>query len=111
MTNPDAMDGSDIELVLLVSIASVKEKLPLDATCLLYQGDHPFIKQKSYVNYHRARIEPVSVLQNGARAGTFAPAGMLDTEVFARVCKGLLESRFTAPKFLRFYASATGEEA
>jgi len=102
LTDPPNPDGE----VLLVGVASVQERLPHDPTCLLYLGDHPFIRHKSYVNYAFARIEPVGKLVNGVKQGLFDPQGTLGEAVFARVCKGLLESRRTTPKIRKFYEDA-----
>jgi hypothetical protein len=102
LTDPPNADSE----VLLVSLASVQEHLPYDSTCLLYPGDHPFIRHKSYVNYAYARIEPVGKLVNGVKQRLFDPQGTLDETVFARVCKGLLESRHTTPKIRKFYEDA-----
>ena len=64
------------------------------------------IRHKSYVHYARARIESSQGVVNGVRKGLFVPKAMLVEEIFARVCKGLVESRFTPPRILSFYEAA-----
>ena len=51
-------------------------------------------------------IPPEEKLQKGVKEGLFVSQGVLDGAVFARVCKGLTESRFVAPNILEFYTKA-----
>jgi hypothetical protein len=39
------------------------------------------------------------------------PQDTIDSGVFARICKGLEESRLTPSRFLDFYLKATGTDA
>lgn len=94
---------------LLVGIASIHPEIPHDSACELYAGDHEFIRHKSYVDFARARIEQSQKLVNGVKRGEMTPKAVLVEDIFARVCKGLTESRFTAPRILTFYGAA--EEA
>jgi hypothetical protein len=91
---------------LLVPVASVHEGEPHDATCHLYPGDHRFIRHESYVNYRFARIEQAERIEKGVRDGVLVPHDVLDGAVFARVCKGLQESRLVAPKIRAFFAAS-----
>lgn len=88
---------------LLVDIASIYPDIPYDLACELHAGDHEFIQHKSYIAYAHARIEPSQKLVNGVKNGDLVPKTMLAQEIFARVCKGLAESRFTAPRIIAFY--------
>ncbi|WP_089725378.1 hypothetical protein [Candidatus Thiosymbion oneisti] len=93
----------DDRLTLLVSISSVNPRIHHDGTCLLFVGDHTFIKRDSYVNFAQARIESVDKLEAGVREGILVPQGTIKGDVFARICRGLMESRFTPQKAKRFY--------
>ena len=97
--------------VLLVNISSVKANMPHDPTCHLFLGDHEFVTQQSYVVYSRAEIWPASKLVRGVESGLFAPKGTLSTEIMARVCAGLENSRHTKPRVLEFYRAATQPSA
>jgi len=101
-------DGTGTKCVLLVSLSTVKQNLPHDRTCILYQGDHPFIKRESYVVYQRARIEEVAKILRGVKSGQLIAQTPMDGAIFARICKGIEESRLTPPKSLNFYRMATG---
>lgn len=102
LTDPQPPDQS----TLLVGVASVYDSIPHDPTCYLYPGDHPFIRRQSYINYARARIEPAPKLVEGVKQGLLIPQGTLDATIFARVCKGLLESSRTTPKIKKFFEMA-----
>jgi hypothetical protein len=97
----------DTRDTLLVSVSSVRPGEPHDPTCRLFPGDHPFIRRESYVNYRFCRIEPAPKLEKGVQQGFFVPHDALESAQFARVCKGLTESRFVTPHILAFYESAT----
>lgn len=89
--------------VLLVSISSVIPGQPFDATCRLYVGDHPFIRHDSFVSYRSLRIETAQRLGIGVANGVLIPREPLDPGIFARVCAGVEQSRFVAPKFLDYF--------
>lgn len=109
LTNPYPHPESNIKSVLLVSISTLKPSLPHDPACKLYNGDHPFIKDDSYVVYRLARIETADKLIKGVNQGIFKHKETLGGDIFARVCHGLGESRFIAPAILKFYEAATEE--
>ena len=109
LTDPVLVPDVAVKQVLLVGIATRNLKLPHDATCVLYPGDHPFVTRESYVNYRFARIEEADKLVTGVQKGLLVPKGTIDTGIFARVCQGLFDSRHTVPKMLSFYQAATGQ--
>ena len=92
---------------LLVGITTIHADIPHDSACELHPGDHPFIRHRSCVFYAQARIEISQKLIDGVKRGIFMPQGMLAGDIFARVCHGLTLSRFTIPKVLAFYETAT----
>lgn len=110
LTNPYPHPESNIKSALLVSVSTLKPNIPYDPACKLYSGDHPFIRNDSYVVYRLARIETADKLINGVNQGIFNHKETLNGEIFARVCHGLSESRFTAPAILKFYEAATAAE-
>jgi hypothetical protein len=88
---------------LLVCVTTLQSNVPHDPACILYAGDHPFIRHKSFVYYAEARIEVSQKLINGIKQGVLVSKEMLAEDIFARVCKGLVDSRFTAPRIRSFY--------
>ena len=68
LTDPaDAEAG--VKAVLMVSLSSIKAGLPHDPACLLYPGDHPFVKRNSFVVYQKARIEEAEKVLRGVKDG------------------------------------------
>jgi hypothetical protein len=108
LTNPADYPPTNTQHTLIVGISSIRQGRPHDSTCCLYVGDHPFIKHESYVNYYYANILETRKLIDGYKNGVFEQRDALSTEVFARVCKGLMESRHTPLKLQQFYQLATG---
>jgi len=102
LTDPIPPDND----VLVVNISSVNKDFYHDPTCLLYPGDHSFVTRKSYINYRYAEIRSATKLANGATKGTFKPLEMVDEIIFARICKGVEDSRHTPLKAKKFFANA-----
>lgn len=99
VTDPVGESGA----TLLVSVSSIRPPQRYDVTCRLYRGDHPFIQHDSYVQYSTARVEPATKLVSGVERGIFVPREPMDGGVFARICRGITESRFVAHKIRVFY--------
>lgn len=95
--------GED-QLVLIVSISTVKAGGRHDQTCLLYPGDHPFIQVPSFVMYGMSRLEPAKKLIKAVDQGIFVPKDPIDGGIFARICNGVLDSAFTATEFKVFFS-------
>lgn len=106
LTDPVIVTGYPVRHSLLVGISTVQTGMPHDPACLLHAGDHPFIRHRSYVNYRFAKILASQSLVNGVRTGVLVPKELLDGAIFARVCRGLLDSRFSAPRIVGFYNAA-----
>lgn len=93
------------QLVLIVSVSSIKPNVRHDQTCLLHPGDHPFIRTPSFVRYASARIEPVSKIKKGVDQGVFVQRDPIDGGIFARICNGVAASAFTPRELKVFFAS------
>ncbi len=107
LTDPVSILETGEKQILMVSMSTLKPQFPHDPTCFLYPSDHPFIKHKSYISYGQARIEVAQKFIKDVNNGIFIPQGAIDSGIFARICDGLTQSRFTAPKVLAFYEAAT----
>ena len=92
MTDPVTQE----EVVLIVSVSTAKDGIYHDPACLLFKGDHSFIRHKSYVL-------PANDLLRGFNAGKFEAKEAMDTAIFARICAGLIDSRHTPPKIKTWY--------
>lgn len=107
LTDP-ADDGRGKLCILMVSLSSIKPDLPHDPSCILYPGDHPFVKRESFVVYRSARIEAADKVLRGVKDGQLVAQQPMNSAIFARICKGLEESRQTPAKILNFYRAVTG---
>jgi hypothetical protein len=101
-------NGVGKKCVLMVSLSTVRPGVPHDPACILSAGDHPFVRHDSYVVYQRARLEEADKVLRGVKSGQFVPQDTINSAAFARICKGLEESRLTPKKLLDFYHEATG---
>mgnify|MGYP000060538622 FL=1 len=108
LTDPHT-DEAGKHCVLMVSLSTIRKGIPHDPTCILYAGDHPFVKHDSYVVYQKARLEEADKVLRGVKNGQLVPQEPMDGTVFARICKGLEDSKLTPSKLLTFYLKATGQ--
>ncbi len=106
LTDPAQVLDFAVKHSLLVGVTTLQPSIPHDPACDLYAGDHSFIRHKSFVHYAEARIEASQKLINGVKQGVLVAKEILAEEIFARVCKGLADSRFTAPRIKSFYEAA-----
>lgn len=88
--------------VVLVNVSTVREGAAHDPTCVLEAGCHPFVKQKSYVVYRSARIEPVARVVQLLKQGFFKPQPSIDEGLLALIKIGLRSSAFTKREFKQF---------
>lgn len=95
------------DTVLMVDVCRIKDAYH-DSTCTLNVGDHEFIRQPSFVNYRRARIEAANALIIGVERQVMVPKGTIAEDIFARICYGLLQSRHCAPKFQNYLKRRSG---
>jgi hypothetical protein len=98
LTNPNAE-----KLILRVNITKIYSGVFHDPACVLHPGDHEFITSPSYLLYGSATIQSADEIVRGVKDGVLVPKPSLDSGVFALVCKGLTESRFTPPAVKAFY--------
>lgn len=103
LTDPKQPEGYTCNHNLLVPVGTIYPNRPHDATCLLYVGDHTFIKHNSYINYQQSRIEVTTTIEQMVKNGVFLERDILDGAILARACQGLLQSRHTALKIRNFY--------
>ena len=57
----------------MVSLSTVRQGVPHDPACILYAGDHAFVKHDSYVVYQKARIEEADKVLRGVKSGQLVP--------------------------------------
>lgn len=81
-------------LVAVVSISTVRSRFS-DKTVILKPGDHPFIKQESYVAYGFARLQAVTEIDDRLRKQPKKVKEACTPELLGRIQAGVLESERT----------------
>ncbi len=100
----DGYKWGESKHTLVVSISTLRKNS--DKTCLLYKGDHEFIKHNSFVRYKSCKIIEVKKLEEGIKRNIFIGKHSIKEDIFARIVKGLLESPQTPPEAYEFYKVA-----
>ncbi len=90
--------------VLTVNVTSWRDERPgwNDPACVLQEGDHPFIRHKSFVLYSFACISRASIIQKKIQEREFQVREKLSSDVFFRVMDGFERSDRTKMDILRF---------
>lgn len=99
LTNP----STEKKLNIIVSLATYTG-WPNDSTCILNQGEHPFIRHKSYVLYSKAKTFESKKLIRGVQDGKLVPKDPIDQNVFEKIVDGLMASERTPKKIKNFFA-------
>lgn len=101
LNNPKDFKGYQPQSCLSVSICTVRAG-PFDDTVVIEPASdtHPFIKNRSYVSYRHARIDPAEKLQELVRVMLFTPMENVSQELFERIRVGVQNSR-QSPRFIK----------
>ena len=79
--------------VLLASVVSIKPGMIVDDSCLLRQGDHPFIRHDSFVDYRFTRLDPAEDLQARVADGVFDVKEPCSSDLIQRIVSGAIKSK------------------
>ena len=82
---------------VLVPICTVQDSYAADKTCMLVPGDHPFIKNKSFVYYQRAAIMRVTNIMKDVWGGKTILKDKMPKDVLQKIITGVRKSPFTPP--------------
>jgi hypothetical protein len=91
--------------ILLVSFSTIRDERFYDDTCIVEPGEHPFIKNRSYIEYRKARIEKESHVIKCSEATYWFPHEPVSDELFKRICNGILDSPHTPKRIKDYYLS------
>lgn len=91
---------------LLVMVSSVKPNRHYDPTCVLDDGDHPYIDHKSYIVYRLAEAMQVSRISKMVALKYYEPRMDMDPAIFQQICDGLFESDETRPRLINYAKKA-----
>lgn len=82
---------------LLLNISSIRAGKFYDPACVFAGGEHPFIKQPSFVFYERAEQKQAKSISDLVAKAYYTEKAALDQVHFAKVCEGIMQSKFTKP--------------
>jgi hypothetical protein len=88
--------------VVIVNISSWK-KIAVglnDPTCIVNDGEHPFIEHKSYVFYREALCPTLENLQAGIDKGVLIQQDDCSNDFFNKILNGAASSNFTPIEIL-----------
>ena len=96
-----------IDKVMLICafVSSIPENRGYDKSCMLEEGDTPFIKHPSYVVYDKMQFFDASTLERMIENGQIKDRGHVEEAVLKRVIDGALNSKMT-PNIFRKYLSS-----
>ncbi|HLX53971.1 MAG TPA: hypothetical protein VKR58_08515 [Aquella sp.] len=100
LTNPSQTRQSES---LLVNISTIRDGIVFDDACIIELGEHPFIKNRSFVFYRHARIEESKTLIRKVKNGEFVAHETISDDLYNKIINGLFKSKFVASKFKDFY--------
>ena len=87
---------------LLVNVSTIYPGTYYDNTCVIDDGEHPFIKHPSYVVYRQARIDKSEQIIKYVNCRYFSPHLPISDELLIRISAGFLTSAHV-PRFVRKY--------
>lgn len=94
-------DPCEQQKVVLVPFATYTNDL-CDQTCLVFAGEHPFVRHKSYVLYRNARIVGCEEISRGIANGALRVHDDLNGQTFLKVKNGLCRSLYTPRKIKNY---------
>lgn len=79
--------------VLSVPICTARDSARIDESCMVQPGEHPFIKNESFVEFRNSRIDPVNNLLDRVKEKTFIPQDPVSKALLDKIIDGLKVSR------------------
>lgn len=95
-------DKCEAGLHLIVNFTSIRGGVPYDPACVLAAGDHPAIKQPSYVYYAMADTQPADRLTKFVDLKYYQCGDDISDDLLARIVQGAEESDFVKKRIARY---------
>ncbi len=83
LTAPD-----DAGIIAVVSITTDRQTVTTDKACFLEDGDHPFIRRRSYAFYADAQLLAFEALERGLASGAIRLGITCSPELTSRLING-----------------------
>ena len=98
---PDLGFGNRL-CIVKVNITTLHEGKYFDGTCIVREGEHPFIIHDSYVYYQKLEIEDFEHVRRCVNHGPWRPADPVSKELLLRMQQGVKDSRDTPRKYKKY---------
>ena len=82
---------------LLLNVSSIRKGKFHDPACVFEGGEHPFIKNHSFVFYRQAKQIRAKSISESVANSYYTEKDALGPVHFAKVCEGIMQSKFTEP--------------
>ena len=97
VTDPEG----DPPSVVIVNLTSFRPGV--DETVILHQGDHPFVRHKTVVNYCDARSRPTKGIEEALEKGLIKILDSATPQFIKRIKQGVLDSTETPPDIKEYF--------
>jgi hypothetical protein len=96
-------DPCELNANLIVSVSTLHEHRFHDPACVIAAGEHRRIRWTSWIEYRRAKALHSNALVRGEAAWYYREDQPVTDALFERVCRGLLESKYTPIRLRRYF--------
>lgn len=97
-----------LDAMLFVTVSTIYAGKPYDSTCILRVGDHPFLRQDSYVAYNFCNFITVPMAEAKLLQGKIHMKPNLSGSVLSKVQTGLGQTSQIKGKYLNFFNAYAG---
>lgn len=97
-------ENDDNNEFLVVSVTSwYNDAHWQDPSCILKPGDHPFIRDKSWIDFRRSRSMSYVQVFNGINHGLLIRKEDISSEILHRIQRAAYESEYIQDELRRFF--------
>jgi hypothetical protein len=93
--------------ILLVNVSSLKVGVECDTSCVLRQGEHPFIDHDSFVVYSQVFFALESYIDGQIRHGICKRQDPVTNDVLERIGRGAAISESIPEKYRQYFDSGS----
>lgn len=96
-------DVLDNNMYVMVFISSIKEGREYDDSCVLSEGDAPFILRPSYAVYSKLYFADRDDIENRLSIGSVRYCGKASGDVMKKIDDGAFKSEWIKPSHMKYF--------
>lgn len=96
-------DPAEDNTVLVVNMTTFYNTGKEDSSCILQEGEHPAIKQKSYITYHNAFAVDISVILTNIAQKQILSSERLSPTCLKKIQYGAMNSDYLPEKLQKYF--------